>query len=265
MKPLTLVTVVGLVSTAFVAGCGGSSSSSSSNETFHRSNWDLLATDPDAHKGASVDFVGRVFVTPERTDKGVALQVWEDPQHSENNTIVGYGDPNLRVARDDYVHVVGTVKGGFKGKNAFGAEVTGPLIVANTVDVVDATAAAPPAIGTRGPRSDSQAGITVTVSKVEFAASETRVFMEVSNASGSDASIYVFSMKAVQAGTQYDAKFSSDYSEISNDLVSGASTSGVVVFPSMNPHGDLTLIVEVNSDNSDLGTYGTLRYTFVWG
>jgi hypothetical protein len=32
----------------------------------------------------------------------------------------------------------------------------------------------------------------------------------------------------------------------------------------MNPSGDFKLIVEANSDNSDVGNYGTLSYTFTW-
>lgn len=265
-------------SAVLAAGCGGSSGSSAesnsastagttsgeSSEAFDRSNWDLLASDPNSHKGANVDFVGRVFTTPERDEKGVYLQIWEDPANSESNTIVGYADPAFKVAQDDYVHVKGTVKGEFKGKNALGAEVSAVTVLADTLKVVDAVAAAPPALGTLGPRRQTQAGITVAIPKVEFAASETRVFVKVTNSSGSDATVYDTSMRAVQGGKQHDAGFSTnDYPELSSDLVSGASTSGVVVFPKMNPHGGLKLIIEVSSD-TNVGDYGTLTYTFTW-
>jgi hypothetical protein len=225
----------------------------------------LLASEPNAHKGASVDFVGRVLTTPERDKKGVYLQVWEDPVNSENNTIVGYADPTFKVAENDYVHVTGTAKGEYKAKNALGGEVRAVTVLADSLKVVDALAAGPPALATLGPRRQTQAGITVAIPKVEFAASETRVFVKVTNASGSDATVYDTSMRAVQAGRQYDAGFSTnDYPELSSDLVSGASTAGVVVFPKMKPHGGLKLIVEVSSDNSDVGDYGTLTYTFTW-
>jgi hypothetical protein len=258
----------------FVAfGCGSSGSSTNSEastqaqsrtETFNRSNWDLLASDPDAHKGAAVDFVGKVLVTPERDEKGVYIQVWADPQNSEQNTIVAYGDPSFKVKQDDFVHVTGAVKGVFKGKNAFGAEVTAPTVIAKTLKVVDAVAAAPPAIATLPRQSDRQALVTVVVQKVEFAESETRVFLAVRNRSSYDVSVYSSSMKAVQNGRQVEQTFSVDYPDVPSDIVAGASGSGVVVFPKLNPHGGLTLIVEGNSDNTNVGQFGSLKWTFTW-
>jgi hypothetical protein len=185
--------------------------------------------------------VGRVFTAPERDKKGTYLQVWADPKNSEQNTIVGYADPNFKVVENDYVHVVGTVKGKYTGTNAFGTDVTVPTVLASSLKVVDATAAAPPTLATLGPRTSTQAGIHVSVTKVEFAASETRVFMTVRNKSNSSVSVYANSMKAVQQGRQYDPSFSSDYPELSDSVVSGASSSGVVVFPKMSTTGGLAL------------------------
>ena len=54
-----------------------------------------MDSDPDAHKGARVDFVGQVFVDPERDAKGTYLQVYVDPKNSDWATIVGVKDPNL--------------------------------------------------------------------------------------------------------------------------------------------------------------------------
>jgi hypothetical protein len=105
----------------------------------------------------------------------------------------------------------------------------------------------------------------VTIRKVEFAESESRVFVNVRNNSGSQVEVYDSSMKAVQAGRQHDSTYSSgDYPELSSDLLSGASTSGVVVFPKLNPNGNLKLVVEVNSDDYNVGNYRTLTYTFTW-
>jgi hypothetical protein len=225
----------------------------------------VLVGDPTAYKGASVDFVGRVLAAPEVHAQGVVMQVWEDPKNFANNTIVGYKQPGFQVAQNDYVHVVGTVTGVYTGKNAFGAAVTAPVAVADSVQVVNAIAAAPPAIATRGSRTQIQALIGVLISKVEFAASETRVFMGVINGSKSTVSILASTMAAVQAGQQFDATFSTDYPQVSSELVSGARTSGVVVFPAMNPSGDLKLILQVNSQDTTVGTYGQLTYTFSWG
>jgi hypothetical protein len=206
-----------------------------------------------------------VFTAPERDSKGIYLQIWEDPVNSEHNTIVGYAHPTFKVAENDYVHVTGTVKGEFKGKNALGGEVSAVTVLADTVKVVGALAAAPPAISTLGPQTQTKASITVAITKVEFAAPETRVFVKVTNASSANVTVYDTSMKAVQRGKQYDASFSTNgYTELSSDIVPGASTAGVVVFPKMNPHAGLRLIIEANSANTDIGNFGSLTYTFNW-
>ena len=44
-------------------------SGSGSSETFTRANWATVQSDPEAYKGARVDFVGQVFVSPERDAK----------------------------------------------------------------------------------------------------------------------------------------------------------------------------------------------------
>src|SRR5262249_48623377 len=102
------------------------------------------------------------------------------------------------------------------------------------------------------------------VKKVEFAAPETRVYMTIKNASGYDVSIFTSSMRAVQAGRQYEQEFSTDYPDLASDIVSGASTSGVAVFPKMNPHRGLRLFIEGNSENTNAGNYGSLKFTLTW-
>ncbi len=253
----------GVGTTATVAST--STARAASSERFDSSNWGQLDTNPAAHKGADAQFVGKVLAAPERDSKGVDLQVWEDPENSEYNTIVAYAQPDFQVSDGDYVKVSGTVKGVFNGKNAFGGSVTAPLVVASRLKVVSALAAAPPALATLKGRSITQAGITVTVEKVEFAASETRVLVRVRNGSSANVSVYGSSAKIVQGGRQVDATFSTaDYPELSSDLLAGASTSGAIVFPKLPPHRSLKLVIELNSEDMNVGDYGTLDYTFSW-
>lgn len=123
--------------------------------------------------------------------------------------------------------------------------------MATRITVVDALAAAPPALSTLPSQTQADSGITVLVRRIEFAASETRVFLRVTNESNVEASVYTYSMKIVQAGTQVDnASSFGDYPELSSELVAGASTSGVVVFPKLRPDAGLDLHLEVHSSNS---------------
>jgi hypothetical protein len=64
---------------------------------------------------------------------------------------------------------------------------------------------------------------------------------------------------------QYESTFSStDYPELSSDLVPGAFTSGVIVFPKMRPKGGLDVYLEGSSEDYDVGDYGTLNWRFHW-
>lgn len=244
---------------------GSSTTAQSTSEHFTLDNWSLLDSDPDAYEGSSVEVVGRIFQNPERDSDGVYFQMWADPTESDYNTIVAFPDSALVLSNGDYVRVLGEVKGAYEGENAFGASLTAVTVLASSVEVVDATEAAPPALATFGEATFTQAGITLTVTKIEIARDETRVFLTVENESGYDFSFYSSSGRAVQAGQQFDSTYSSaDYPEISSDVVTGASSSGVVVFPALEPSEPLKLLFEGSSDNIDAGGYGSLKWEFTW-
>jgi len=266
MVSATLVLAVAMAASA----CGGSGSgvtrgSPESSEIFNRSNWGTLDSDPGAHKGAHVSFVGKVFVSPERDKEGTYMQVWVDPKNSEWNTIVAYREPTFQVQDGDYVRVSGTAKGAYHGKNAFGADVVATTVLADTVKVVDATAAATPARTTLGRATYKHAGIAITIRKIEVAEDETRVFVTVHNGSAANVSVYGTSMKLVAGGKQLDSTFSiAGYPELSSDIVPGASTSGVVVFPKVASGAPLKLYVDAHSDDMSVGNYGSLTHIFSW-
>jgi len=240
------------------------STDSSSGETYTNDNWALVVSDPDEYKGESADLIGKVFSIEHDAD-AVALQVWADSDNSEQNTIVGYKDPNFQVADQDYVHVKGTIEGKYEGENLFGAKVTVPVVKATSLEIVDAIVAAPPATKTLPRNRASGEGVTVTVSKVEFAASETRAFVTVKNATDADLSFYASSAKAVSGTKAVGSKFSTrEYPELQSDLPAGSDTSGVIVFPRMDPDVPLRLIFEGYSEDTEIGKYGAVKYELGW-
>jgi hypothetical protein len=215
-------------------------------EIFTVENWSVLDTNPGGHKGASVDIVGQVFATVERDAHGTYWQMWADPRNSEWNTSVLYSNPDFRIKDQDYVHVVGFVHDVFEGENAFGGLVTAPVVVATSAEVVDATATAPEALRTVEVHlTQKQHGLAITVSKVEFAAEETRVYVTVENGSGDEATFYSFNAKAVQGSTQYEPEsWGTDYPEVQSDILPGISTSGVIVFEAMDPSTPTKIYLE---------------------
>ena len=253
------------IAALLLAACGSSSNEKpAANKTFTRSNYAQLVSNPDDYKGARVRIVGKVF-SVERDEKGTYLQVWADPANSEWNTIVTVSDPKLAVAEDDYVKIVGTVTGKFEGENMLGGKVTVPTVIADKVIKTTALAAASPAKVTLPRQTWSRHGLTITISKVEFASDETRVFVDVHNESDAAFSLYSSSIKAISGGQQSDSTFSfADYPELSSDVQPGASSSGVTVFPKLDPALPLELVCEGYSEDSDIGEYGSLKVNFEW-
>jgi hypothetical protein len=185
-------------------------------------------------------------------------------RRTEQNTIVGYGDPTFQVAEQDYVRVTGTVHDKFEGENAFGAKLTVPVVNADTLEVVDASAAASAAHTTYGPASFTQGGIRMTVTKIEAASDETRVYVSLRNQSASDFSFYGSSGKLVANGRSIKSSYSGDYDEPASDIPPDSRTSGVILFEGVPQDAALRLILEGYSENSDVGDYGSLTWTFTW-
>jgi hypothetical protein len=207
-------------------------------ETFTRANYETLVTNPGEHEGAEVRIVGQVL-SVERDADGTYFQMYADPENSEWNTVVR-GESGLRVREDDYVRVRGFVGGEFEGTNAFGAELSAPIIEATRVQKVTA-AALHPARKRLPSRSATQAGVTITVQKVELAADQTRVYIKATNNSGAS-----FSMdtdpSVVAGGEQIEQKYTGEeYPELSSEVDAGASTRGVLIYPKISTRASLAI------------------------
>jgi hypothetical protein len=259
-KASVLLLLSGIV---VLAGCGGGSSEPESTESFTNETWGTVVSDPASHEGATVELVGRVFGV-QRDEDGTYMQVWMDPKNSEQNTIVGHKQPDFQVAEEDYVRVKGTVGEEFEGENLFGAELTVPTVLASSVEVVDATAAAGPAHTTYPPATQAMGGVRMTVSKIEAAADETRVYVAVNNQSAADFSFHSFSSKLVANGRAVKTSFNTTYEEPASDVPAHSRTSGVIVFNPIPDDARLRLELEGYSENSDVGNYGSLSWTFAW-
>lgn len=239
-------------------GCGSSSTAASSlaassNEQplLTENEIDQMYTDADNFKGREVILTGQILGAPEVDDEGVYFQMFADPINNEKNTVVGYLDNSLSIDDDAYVKVTGTVYGTFKGENAFGGEVTAPQIKASSVEIVGYIDAVSPTIKTVDVNStQDQRGYSVTLQKVEFADSETRMYLSVANNGQSSFNMYSFNAKIVQDGKQYEGQsnYEADYPEIQTDLLPGVTTEGIMTFPNLN-QSDFKIILDASSDN----------------
>lgn len=210
-----------------------------------------MYTNPDSFKGRQVTLTGKLLGEPEKDDSGIYFQFYGDAANYARNTIVGYKNTELSLADGDYIKVIGTVDGTFKGENMMGGKITAPKIIADSVEKVSYIDAVSPTIKSVDVNStQNQRGYEVSLQKVEFASAETRVYLSVKNSGGSSFSVYSFNAKIMQGDKQYEeqSNYDADYQEVQSDLMPGATTSGIIAFPAME-QSNFKIYIDGSSDN----------------
>ncbi len=213
-----------------------------------------IFTNTDSYKGQFVDFSGRVFTDPESSDGTLAFQMWTDPVNLEKDIVVYYNG-NLDLKTDDYVKLTGYIYGTLEGENAFGASVTAPIIVATKLEKSSYMDVVEPTLKSieYTDKVINQQGYQIEVTKVEFAENETRVYVTATNNTNEEFSIYTYSVTAIQGNKQYEvtSNYDADYSELQSDLQPSVTSSGILVFDSLE-QSDFRLVIEGSSSNWDI-------------
>lgn len=208
---------------------------------------------PADYKHHCVQFVGKVFTSPEYSDTGVAVQLYTDIKNSDGNVIAYIYDPELKVEQGDYIKIKGLVSDVFDGENAFGATLSVPTVDAAEHEIMSyAEAVMPTKTELPVNQTQTQYGYSVTVEKIELADEETRVYVKVENNGTDKFSLYSFNCLLVQNSKQYEeqSNWDADYPEIQTDLLVGNTTEGVIAFPAVS-EGDFSLILDAYSENWD--------------
>jgi len=240
-----------------MTGCtSGSDNDSNKDEKVYIDESEVpeLFTNPDSFKGKYVELSGQIFTAPEKSDGTTALQIYYDPVNYSNNFIVHYDNTDTTFNQNDYVIVEGMISGTFKGENMLGGTIAVPLITADSVEVstyVDVVSPTIKSIDVN--RSKEQYGYSLSVDKVEFAGSETRVYVTIANNGASTFSLFPYDMKISQNSNQFSYKenYDANYEQVQTGggLMPGNSTSGVVTFENIDMETDFTLQATGYSDN----------------
>lgn len=212
-----------------------------------------LFSDPERFKGKYVVLTGKIFTEPEDGGDYVALQIWGKPEDSENNFLVVAPKDGTEYESDSYVIVDGLVDGEMSGENLIGGEITAPLIIADKVEISTYKDVVSPTIKEYSfdDLKLEQYGYSVSVTKVEIADKETRLYLTVNNNGGSKFNLFEYDVKIVQNGKQYETEpnYYADYPELQTDLLPGTESSGVLVFQNIEPDSDFQIYIEGYSDN----------------
>lgn len=236
-----------------LAGCGGGEAETDAAPAekvyLEKAEIDAMFTSPDDYKGKWVKLRGKTLGSSEREGDLTALQAYYDIQTYDRTYIV-HSSTTESFPDGEYILVDGMIDGSFDGENAFGGSVTAPLITnaeitkSNYVDVVVPTIASiEPGV------TASQNDVTFTCEKVEFAEAETRIYLTISNDRSDTVSYSLYSIRIIADGQQIEQDDSSssayegNYPELSYDLSAGAKTSGILVFPAIEPGTAFKLVI----------------------
>lgn len=210
---------------------------------------------PDSFKGQTVILTGKVFGTPEIQGDMVVFKMWHDTRNDEDSILIYYKDINRSLKAGDLVRIEGTVEGAFKIKDASGAELFGPKITASKLVGADLINLKDPPLKSIIPnKTIDQSGISLTVESVDFSKEETRIRIKLTNNSDAKYSLSSYSDTIIQNGQQFESKgasFFADYPEVVDNLLPGASSSGVLVFPVMQ-QSNFQLYMEGMSDSINI-------------
>ena len=210
-------------------------------------------TNIDNYLGYHVKVKGKVFQVLGDTGTSKGIQIWLDPETSEQNMWIYYTN-DVEIKKDDYIICSGYIDSNTSYSNTYGAELSAPLIISGDMQKSNYIDVMSPTIDTIIPEKlkYEQAGYCISVDKIEFSNYETRIYLTANNNGkatmfiDTDSSIIIQDKKQTNAKTNYEA----NYEEIPYNLAVGVTSSGIVSFPAIE-NKEFQYTIEIHSDNVD--------------
>lgn len=246
-----------------VTACGGSSSESpkkteaASKEKEYVDDITAVASNPDSYNGKYIKFTG-IVSTVDSNDDIYGCQVYVDMDY--NNSVLVEIPKSIMPETpktDDLINFDAKIEKAKDGQTVMGVDSTWAYLVADSAEKTTYLESFGKADATWEftDKVAEQNGISISVTKVEFAKDETRFYVTATNNSADRMNIWSSSSKVLQNGQQYEQIYTynsfEEYPELSSELLPGASSSGILCFDKLDPAA-LQLYVEGSSDNYEL-------------
>lgn len=246
-----------------VTACGSSDSGSSkkSESTAEKKEYvddiTAVASNPDSYTGKYIKFTG-IVSSVDSNDDIYGCQVYVDMDYN-NSVLVEIPKSVMSEApkSNDLINFDAKIEKAKDGQTVMGVDSTWAYLVADSAEkttYLDSFGKADTTWEFTDKVSE-QNGISISVTKVEFAKDETRVYVTATNNSSDKMSIWSYSSKIIQNGQQYEQSYSynsfEEYPELSSDLLPGATSSGILCFDKLDPAA-LQLYIEGSSDNYEI-------------
>lgn len=200
-----------------------------------------VISNPDAYKGKYVKFYGIISSVDEDEDS-YGYQVYTDVDYNNSVLVEVPKDVMSSPIKDSqtFVSIDAEIDGSYDGQTVMGVANTWAYLKAISFEETTYEESFGKA-NTTWEFSDKiidQNGMSVSITKVEFASDETRVYITATNNSADSFNLWSSSCKVIQNGTQYEQSFSNymaDYPQISSEILPGASSSGIILFDKLEP------------------------------
>lgn len=216
---------------------------------------------PGDYIGKYIKVKGKIFNKPEKKGDSYFYQAWHDMENSDLDFVI-YSDKKFEgIKTESRVIVDGKITGEFTGENMMGGEIRCPEIEAVNMEKISYVDAMVPTLSEVVPTGAvaDQNGVTVQIDKVEYAETETRVYLTIANTTDYQFNPFVYRSKVVQNGQQLELNtdsmtlfYSPELEELPGEMLPQITASGVMVFPVMDPAVPFQLYLEGMSDNWDL-------------
>ena len=210
--------------------------------------WAPVVANPQSYIGASVVLTGKLNEIIPNTSPALG-QVFLDPSNL-SEPIAASGLTSVPI--NSYVRLQGTLTQVENFQNAFGASSVVPVVTSTRVQIISRDAAEDPTLAVAPTiASQNQNGLTLAVSKVEFAAHATRVFLTATNNTGTGVMIDDVDATLVQGTNQLAShSISPDMNYFPTTIANGVISHDELVFDAAQLQGgSLTLTVSASSDN----------------
>ena len=256
-KKILALMLIGMMAVSGTA-CGSSSDNGASAESQKPEEKEYVddiaavASDPDSYKGKYVKFFG-IVSTIDQDDSVYGYQVYTDLDYNDSVLLEVPKDlVSDSIAEGDYISADAKIDGSFDGQTVMGVDSTWAKLTAESIEkttYVDSFGKAD-TTWEFSDQSATQSDVTVDITKVEFAADETRIYVTATNNSSDNIGLFGSSAKVVQNGQQYEQTFNynAEYPSLSDEILPGASSSGVICFEKLDT-SEFQFYLDGYSDN----------------
>ena len=205
----------------------------------------------EEYLGYYVNVKGMVFQNLGNNGESKGVHIWIDPDNCEKNMMI-HSTTDESFKGGDYIVCSGYIKEINSYTNAYGTELSVPLIYSTDLRKATYIEVMSPTVATIAPDNliYEKHGYSIAVDKVEFAENETRIYLTVANNSGTALYVDTGSSIIIQNGRQYNSQtnYTANYAEIPYNLSEGVTASGVVAFPAIDD-AEFEYSIKIHSDD----------------